>query len=125
MSDFPGERRRYLRVRLDLPVEVHQGGSLWRQRLIDIAVGGLATDQPDLWDAQYNEPFMLVIDTGRHGTLELHAWLQHVEAGRLGFSMSPDVQDRGILRALLGEHIADPAELEAQFTALAQAQSGD
>lgn len=81
------EKRRYTRVELALPVEVHQGGSVWRQRLIDISLTGVATDQPDVWDAQYNEPFTLIIKLDEGSSLELHAYLQHVEAGRLGFAV--------------------------------------
>ena len=61
MTEIRNERRRCTRVALDLPAEVHQGGSMWPQRLIDISLSGVATDQPDLWDAQYNEPFSLII----------------------------------------------------------------
>ncbi|MCB1704355.1 MAG: PilZ domain-containing protein [Halioglobus sp.] len=87
MTEHPIEKRRYTRVELALPVEVHQGGSVWRQRLIDISLTGVATDQPDVWDAQYNEPFTLIIRLDEGSTLELHAYLQHVEAGRLGFAV--------------------------------------
>ena len=61
MTENRREQRRFTRVAIDLPVEVHQGGSVWHQRLIDLSLGGAATDQPDLWDAQYNEPFTLII----------------------------------------------------------------
>jgi hypothetical protein len=119
MSDYPGERRHFLRAHIDLPVEVHQGGSVWRQRLIDISLAGVATDQPDVWDAQYNEPFTLVIDAGSHGTLELHAYLQHVEAGRLGFAVQHvDGQTIEPLRALLAEHVDDPLRLEDEISRL-------
>ncbi|HBO14396.1 MAG TPA: PilZ domain-containing protein, partial [Halieaceae bacterium] len=82
MSDYPNDRRENLRAGLDLPVEVHQGGSVWKQRLVDLSLAGVATDQPDVWDAQYNEPFTLVIHLGDSKVLELHAYLQHVESGR-------------------------------------------
>ena len=78
MSDIRNEQRRFTRVAIDLPVEVHQGGDLWRQRTIDISLGGVATDQPDVWDAQYNEPFTLIIKLDNGDELELHAYLQHV-----------------------------------------------
>jgi hypothetical protein len=87
MSANRVEKRRYTRVELALPVEVHQGGSVWHQRLIDISLTGVATDQPRQWDAQYNEPFTLIIKLEEGSTLELHAYLQHVEAGRLGFAV--------------------------------------
>jgi hypothetical protein len=87
MTEHSVDKRRYTRVELALPVEVHQGGSIWRQRLIDISLTGIATDQPDVWDAQYNEPFTLIVKLDEGSTLELHAYLQHVEAGRLGFAV--------------------------------------
>ncbi len=119
MSDFQGENRGFSRARIDLPVEVHQGGSVWHQRLIDISVAGLSTDQPDLWDAQYNEPFTLVIDTVEHGLLELHAYLQHVEAGRLGFAVQHvDHKNIETQRALLAGHVDDPAALDAEISRL-------
>ncbi|NRB72045.1 MAG: PilZ domain-containing protein [Xanthomonadales bacterium] len=119
MSDYTPERRQYSRVAIDLPVEVQQGGSVWHQRLIDLSLGGAATDQPDLWDAQYNEPFTLVIHISNSSQLELHAYLQHVEAGRLGFSVE-HVDRRNIapLRALLEQHISDITVLEQELQTL-------
>jgi hypothetical protein len=126
MSDYPRERRGWVRVAIDLPVEVHQGGSVWRQRLIDLSVAGVATDQPDLWDAQYNEPFTLVIDAGDTGTLELHAYLQHVEAGRLGFTVQHvDDSTSGPLQRLLTAHGADPMAVEADMARLDGANDED
>ena len=119
MSDYPGERRNYLRARIDLAVDIHPGGSVWKQRLIDLSVAGVSTDQPEVWDAQYNEPFTLIIDAGAHGALELHAYLQHVEAGRLGFAVQHvDRKNIEPLRALLAEHVEDPLAIEADIERL-------
>jgi len=123
MSDHQREQRSFTRVAIDLPVEVHQGGDVWRQRLIDISLSGVATDQPDLWDAQYNEPFTLIIHTsGERGDesreLELYAYLQHVEAGRLGFDVQHvDRENIEPLRALLEAHM-DIAQLEEEMRRL-------
>lgn len=120
MSKNRAEQRRFTRVALDLPVDVHQGGSVWRQRLIDVSLNGAATDQPDVWDAQYNEPFTLIIHTsGQRGDeeqqLELHAYLQHVEAGRLGFTVQHvDRENIEPLRELLEAHM-DIATLEEEL----------
>ena len=106
MSEIHNEKRHFTRVELALPVQVHQGGSVWHQRLIDISLTGVATDQPDVWDAQYNEPFTLIIDLDEDSTLELHAYLQHVEAGRLGFSVQHvDRENIAPLRAVLEAHM--------------------
>jgi len=111
MTKIRAEQRQVTRVALDLPVDVHQGGSVWQQRLIDISLSGVATDQPDLWDAQYNEPFTLIIHTSgdrndESAELELHAYLQHVEAGRLGFAVQHvDRENIEPLRALLEAHM--------------------
>ncbi len=118
MSDIRSEQRRFTRIALDLPVEVHQGGDVWQQRLIDISVGGLATDQPDVWDAQYNEPFTLIVHLPEGDELELHAYLQHVEEGRLGFSVQHvDRENIEPLRALLEQHM-DIATLEEELRQL-------
>ncbi|MCB1679632.1 MAG: PilZ domain-containing protein [Halioglobus sp.] len=120
MSKQRVERRQFTRVALDLPVEVQQGASKWQQRLIDISLGGAATDQPDEWDAQYNEPFTLVIQIGDGDDLELHAYLQHVEAGRLGFSVQHvDRENIQPLRELLEAHM-DIAVLEQELEQLEQ-----
>jgi hypothetical protein len=109
MTDNRSERRDFTRVDLDLPVEVQQGGSVWHQRLIDLSLAGVATDQPDLWDAQYNEPFTLNIQLPDGGVLELHAYLQHVESGRLGFSVQHvDRTNIEPLRRLLEAHLEAP-----------------
>ena len=118
MSENRREQRRFTRVAIDLPVEVQQGGSVWQQRLIDISLGGAVTDQPDLWDAQYNEPFTLIIHISDQ-QLELHAYLQHVEAGRLGFAVEHvDRENIEPLRALLEAHIDDITVLDEEMTRL-------
>jgi hypothetical protein len=121
MSDYPNDRRENLRAGLDLPVEVHQGGSVWEQRLVDLSLAGVATDQPDVWDAQYNEPFTLMIHLGEGKVLELHAYLQHVESGRLGFSVQHvDQANIEPLRALLATRVEDEAALDAEIERLRQ-----
>lgn len=106
MTEPRAERRDFTRVAIDLPVEVHQGGSVWPQRLIDISLGGVSTDQPDLWDAQYNEPFTLIVHLSEASRLELHAYLQHVEAGKLGFAVEHvDRENIAPLRDLLEQHL--------------------
>lgn len=118
MSENYSEKRRFTRVELALPVEIHQGGSVWHQRLIDISLTGVATDQPGIWDAQYNEPFTLIINLEEGSSLELHAYLQHVEAGRLGFTVQHvDRENIDPLRAVLQAHM-DIATLEEELALL-------
>ena len=115
MTEIRNEQRQFTRVKLDLPVEVHQGGDMWPQRLVDISLVGVSTDQPDLWDAQYNEPFTLIIHLSDSETLELHAYLQHVEAGRLGFTVQHvDRENIEPLRYLLEQHM-DIVTLEEEL----------
>ncbi len=118
MSDSPPDKRHFTRVELALPVEVHQGGSVWRQRLIDISLSGVTTDQPEEWDAQYNEPFMLIIRIDDENSLELHAYLQHVNAGRLGFAVQHvDRENIDPLRRVLEAHM-DITTLEEELRLL-------
>jgi len=123
MTDIRAEQRDFTRVALDVPVEVHQGGSVWQQRLLDLSLTGAATNQPDIWDAQYNEPFTLIIHTSgeradESPVVELHAYLQHVEAGRLGFAVQHvDRENIEPLRALLETHM-DIAQLEEELDRL-------
>jgi len=118
MTDIRNEQRGFTRVAVDLPVEVHQGGSVWTQRTLNISLAGVATDQPDVWDAQYNEPFTLIIQLDNDETLELHAYLQHVESERLGFSVQHvDRANIEPLRALLEQHM-DIALLEEELSRL-------
>ena len=118
MTEHSVEKRRYTRIELALPVEVHQGGSIWRQRLIDISLTGIATDQPEVWDAQYNEPFTLIVKMDEGSTLELHAYLQHVEAGRLGFAVQHvDRENMGPLLEVLQAHM-DIETLEEELDQL-------
>jgi hypothetical protein len=112
MTEIRPERRRFTRVKLTLPVEVQQGGSVWHQQLVDLSMAGAATDQPDVWDAQYNEPFTLIVRIDDDNALELHAYLQHVEAGRLGFSVQHvDRENIEPLRALLESHSSELAAI--------------
>jgi hypothetical protein len=123
MSNNRAEQRHFTRIALDLPIDIHQGGSVWQQQLIDISLSGVSTTQPDLWDAQYNEPFTLVVHTsgarsGEDDEFELHAYLQHVESGRLGFAVQHvDRENIEPLRQLLEAHM-DIAALEAELAQL-------
>jgi len=119
MSNNRANQRRFTRVEMDVPVDVHQGGSVWHQRLIDISLSGVATDQPDVWDAQYNEPFTLIIQLEGTENLELHAYLQHVESGRLGFAVQHvDKTNIAPLRMLLEARIGNYALLEEELSRL-------
>lgn len=124
MSKHRADMRQATRVALDLPVDIHQGGSVWPQNLIDISLAGVATTQPDLWDAQYNEPFTLIVYTsGQRGdeasALELYAYLQHVEAGRLGYAVQHvDRENIDPLRTLLETYMG-AAQLEEELGRLA------
>ena len=121
MTNHQPEQRDFTRIKLDLPVEVHQGGSVWHQRLVDVSLSGVGTDQPDVWDAQYNEPFTLLIKLDDGGEVELHAYLQHVEAGRLGFDVEHvDRENIGPLRELMEAHIDDIALLDGDLQKLRQ-----
>ena len=119
MPDKRADQRHFSRVGLDVPVDIHQGGSVWHQRLIELSLSGAATDQPDVWDAQYNEPFTLVIQLEDTENLELHAYLQHVEAGRLGFAVQHvDKTNIAPLRMLLEARIGNYALLEEELRRL-------
>ncbi|PLW68641.1 PilZ domain-containing protein [Pseudohalioglobus lutimaris] len=118
MTEIRNEQRKNTRVPLDLPVEIHQGGSMWPQRLIDISLSGVATDQPGEWDAQYNEAFTLIIKLEDGTEIELHAYLQHVEAGRLGFTVQHvDQENIGPLMNLLSRQM-DLSALEEELARL-------
>ena len=87
--------------------------------MIELSLSGAATDQPDVWDAQYNEPFTLVIQLEDTENLELHAYLQHVEAGRLGFAVQHvDKTNIAPLRMLLEARIGNYALLEEELKRL-------
>ena len=119
MSDKRSEQRQFTRVALDVPVDVHQGGSVWHQRLIDISLSSVATDQPDIWDAQYNEPFTLIVHLEDTENLELHAYLQHVESGRLGFAVQHvDKTNIEPLRMLLEARIGNYELLAEELSRL-------
>lgn len=118
MNERRTDRRDFTRVELALPVEIHQGGSVWYQSLVDISLSGVATDQPAEWDAQYNEPFTLMIRLDDDKILELHAFLQHVESDRLGFSVEHvDRENIQPLLEVLEAHM-DLATLEEELDLL-------
>ncbi|MFV0276974.1 MAG: PilZ domain-containing protein [Parahaliea sp.] len=119
MNIHSNERRDFTRIQLSVPVQVQQGGSVWQQRLVDLSLAGVSTDQPDVWDAQYNQPFTLVIQISEREELELHAYLQHVENGRLGFSVQHiDRENIEPLRRLLEANVDDPAVIAQEMEAL-------
>lgn len=127
MSDAQDVHRGFSTISADLPVLVQQGGSEWPQRLRSLSLTGVETDQPERWDAQYNEPFTLLIDTGAREPLELHAWLQDVAGGLLSFTVEHvDRENIQPLSTLLRQHLGDDEQLEEDLRRLeAEDQDGD
>lgn len=118
MTEIQNEQRHFTRISLDLRVDIQQGGGVWQQRLVDISLIGASTDQPDVWDPQYNQPFTLTIHLDDENRIELHAYLQHVEGKKLGFSVRHvDRTNIEPLRALLETQI-DAATLEQELRRL-------
>lgn len=119
MSDARNVHREFSTISADLPVQVQQGGSEWLQRLRSLSLTGVETDQPERWDAQYNEPFTLLIDTGAGEPLELHAWLQDVAGGLLSFNVEHvDRENIRPLSELLRRHLGDDESLEEDLRRL-------
>lgn len=119
MSDAQSVHREFSTISVDLPVLVQQGGSEWPQRLRSLSLTGVETDQPQRWDAQYNEPFTLLIDTGASEPLELHAWLQDVAGGLLSFNVEHvDRENIHPLSKLLRQHLNDDERLEEELQRL-------
>ena len=84
---LPGqERRRFTRVALRAPTQLHQGGVSWDVELLNISLNGFAVSQPENWDAEYSHPFNIVLQLD-HGSLELFAYLIQVEQKTLEFQM--------------------------------------
>jgi hypothetical protein len=97
-------RRRFTRVALDIPTEMHQGGVVWQVQLIDVSLNGIAVVQPENWDADYSHPFGFILQLADASRFEVYAHLMHVEADTLGFQ----------LEHLGAEQIAPLARLLAQ-----------
>ena len=87
MNEIDHNRRRFTRVTLDIPTEVHQGGSVWQVELIHISLNGITVTQPEDWDADYSHPFNFILQLDDDSTFEVFAHLVHVEAGTLGFQL--------------------------------------
>jgi hypothetical protein len=81
------EQRRFTRVSLQAPTEMHQGAASWSVQMIDISLNGIAVTQPEDWDADYSQLFSFNITLPDSGELEIFAHLIHVESGTLGFQL--------------------------------------
>jgi hypothetical protein len=81
------EQRRFTRVQLDAPTEMHQGAASWQVQLIDISLNGIAVAQPEPWDGDYSHPFSFKIGLPQDGELEVFGHLVHAAAGTLGFQL--------------------------------------
>ena len=118
MTEHESDRRRYTRVPIELPVEIRQGASVWHRTLVNLSLTGLAIDEPPNFDAQYNEPFTIALET-EQGTLELHAYLQHAGRSQLGFAIehlgSTTLQS---VRALMEPRIDNPSILDEEALTL-------
>ena len=118
MTEHESDRRRYTRVPIELPVEIRQGASVWHRSLVNLSLAGLAVDEPPNFDAQYNEPFTIVLETEK-GNLELHAYLQHAGRSQLGFALEHlDATTLGVVRGLMEPRIDDPSILDQEALTL-------
>ncbi len=81
------EKRRFQRVQLDVPTELHQGSTSWQVQLIDISLNGIAVSRPDNWDADYSHPFSFILSLPEGDPLELFAHVVHIESVSLGFQL--------------------------------------
>ncbi len=118
MTEHESDRRRYTRVPIELPVEIRQGASVWHRTLVNLSLTGLAIDEPPNFDAQYNEPFTIVLET-EQGNLELHAYLQHAGRSQLGFAVEHlDAATLEAVRGLMEPRIDDPSILDQEALTL-------
>ncbi len=126
MSEAHNVHRDFASITIDLPVQVQQGGGEWSQRLRSLSLTGVETDQPERWDAQYNEPFTLLVDTGAPEPLELHAWLQDVAGGLLSFTVEHvDRENIQPLSELLRHHLGDDERIDSDLRRLEAEQAED
>lgn len=80
------ERRRFTRAPLRIPATLHQGAISWDVDLLNMSLNGFAVSQPGNWDGDYSHPFNIPLQLD-DGSLELFAYLIHVEQNALGFQM--------------------------------------
>ncbi len=124
MNDIDHDRRRFTRVTLDIPTEVHQGGSVWQVELIHISLNGIAVTQPEDWDADYSHPFNFILQLDDGGTFEVFAHLIHIEAGTLGFQLEHlGVEQIAPLAKLLARTLNDDELVEAELRRLDEINS--
>jgi hypothetical protein len=81
------ERRRFSRIPVDMPAELHQGGAVWNVRLRSIGLNGFVVTQPAQWDADYSHPFSLNIRLNHDTPFEAFGHLVHIDHSDLGFQL--------------------------------------
>ena len=119
MNEVDNNRRRFTRVTLDLPTEVHQGGSVWQVELVHISLNGITVTQPEDWDADYSHPFNFILQLDDGSTFEVFAHLVHVEAGTLGFQLEHlGAEQIAPLAKLLARNLDDDELVEAELRLL-------
>jgi hypothetical protein len=95
------DRRRFTRALLRIPATLHQGAISWDVELLNISLNGFAVSQPTNWDGDYSHPFNIPLQLD-DGSLELFAYLIHVEQNALGFQMENlSSEQRAMLAKLL------------------------
>lgn len=112
------ERRRFTRVPIEMTCEIRQGACVWHRTLVNLSLTGLAIDEPPNFDAQYNEPFTIVLEA-EGGDVELHAYLQHAGRSQLGFAvehLDPSTLER--VRGLMEVKMDDPSILDKEMLEL-------
>ncbi|MCZ6830655.1 MAG: PilZ domain-containing protein [Gammaproteobacteria bacterium] len=116
------ERRRFTRVVLRVPTVLHQGGISWDVELLNISLNGFAVSQPGNWDADYSHPFNIALQLD-DGSLELFAYLIHVEQQALGFQMENLSADQLAMLAKLLAHDLDDSVLSEELARLQQQEA--
>jgi hypothetical protein len=112
------DRRRFVGIVVEMPCEIRQGSSVWHRTLVNLSLAGVGVDEPPNFDAQYNEPFTIVLDLDS-GPVELHAYLLHTGRSQLGFSIDHlDADTLAAVRSIMEAELDNPAVLNDELQAL-------
>ncbi len=82
------ERRAFTRLPLNRPIEVRQGSNIWQLQLLDISLTGMGVTGLDDWDADYSQPFNMLLKLDDGQELAFSAQLVHIDPGHIGFELS-------------------------------------
>lgn len=113
------QKRHFTRVPFDADVRlVSPSGDGWDSRLYDISLKGALIAEPEGWQGQRGDEFLLeILLAGENIKIDMNVSVAHIEDGRIGFFCEfIDIDSISHLHRLIQLNLGDESQLKREIS---------